>query len=58
VSGEGSPCGMLSAPNSAVKRPPFIAESHISSLRWRRAEGTSETVVFDRCRFVIVQFEI
>lgn len=25
---EGSPCGLHHAPNSAVKTPPFTAESH------------------------------
>lgn len=28
VSGKGSPCGLPPAPNSAVKTPPFTAESH------------------------------
>jgi hypothetical protein len=28
MSGEGSPCGLQQAPNSAAKKPPFIAESH------------------------------
>lgn len=28
MSGEGSPCGLHQAPNSAAKKPPFIAESH------------------------------
>jgi hypothetical protein len=29
--GKGSPCGLHLAPNSAVKRPPFIAESYMQT---------------------------
>ena len=32
VSGWGSPSGLHQAPNSAVKKPPFIAESHTHGL--------------------------